>query len=311
MIAIDKASILRCLRPVFSLNKFTNTRFYWLLLSSCVPLAIGSVNLVSIAAPLPNSQVVVKGAISRPNLKVGSKGEFVSELQAALKLLGFYQGEVNGVYRQSTANAVFSFQQAAGLSPNGIVDANTWQTLLPSPSTEQIAGSNSNSVNNFPAPVQTGNTTQVANNTTINRVTTEPIPTIPTNRPESKPVKPPKRSNVTKNKPVKKSPPRRQSAASRPRKKPRPSQTTSSPKKPSIQYTAQGLPILRLGMRGSEVWKLQKQLQKLGFLKTSIDGDFGPLTETAVKALQKRYGLEADGVVGGGTWQVINKQIRR
>ena len=64
-------------------------------------------------------------------------------------------------------------------------------------------------------------------------------------------------------------------------------------------------------MRGAEVLKLQKQLKRLGFLKTGIDGDFGSLTETAVKALQKRYGLEADGVVGGATWQIINRQIRR
>ena len=311
MIAIEKASILHYLRSVFSLKNFPNYRFYWLLFSSCLPLAIGSVSAVSIAAPQPNSEVVVKGAIFRPTLKVGNKGEFVSELQAALKLLGFYQGKVDGVYRESTANAVVSFQLAAGLSPNGIVDANTWQTLFPSPSTDKTTSSNNDSVNNFPAPAQIGNTTQVANNTTVNRVTTEPIPTIPTNRPEPKPVKPPKRSSTKKNQPVKKSPPQRQSAASRPRKKPRPSQKTSSPKKPSIQYTALGFPILRLGMRGSEVLKLQKHLRTLGFLKNGIDGDFGPLTETAVKALQKRYGLEADGVVGGGTWQVINKQIGR
>jgi peptidoglycan hydrolase-like protein with peptidoglycan-binding domain len=40
-------------------------------------------------------------------------------------------------------------------------------------------------------------------------------------------------------------------------------------------------------------------------LDEGIDGDFGPTTETAVKALQKRYGLEPDGVVGGSTWEIL------
>ena len=296
MIAIEKASILNRLRSVFSLNVFSSPRFHWLLLCSCTSLAICSVSTISIAAPKPTSQMIIKGRISRPNLQVGSRGEFVSELQAALNLLGFYQGEVDGVYDESTAKAVLSFQVAAGLNPNGIVDTNTWQTLFPSPSTDD-------SGNNFPAP------TQIANNRTVNRTSTEPIPSIP-NRPEPKPVKPPIRSSTQK-KPVKKSQPQRQSTASSPRKKPRPSQTTNSPKKPVIQYTSQGFPILRLGMRGSEVLKLQKHLRTLGFLKTGIDGDFGARTEKAVKALQKRYGLESDGVVGGATWQIINKQIGR
>ena len=304
MFAIEKANFLNSLHSVYYLSIFVTRKCHWSLICFCMLLAIDSVSTVSIAAPKPTSQAVVKGRISRPNLKVGSKGEFVSELQAALKLLGFYRGEVDGVYSQNTAKAVFSFQQAAGLSANGVVDGNTWQTLFPSPSQRKRSGSNDDSVNNF------STATQVSNNTTVNRTTTEPIPTTPKNRPEPKPVKPPKRSSAAK-KPVTKSPPQRQSAASRSRKKPRPSQATSSPKKPSIQYTATGFPILRLGMRGSEVLKLQKHLRTLGFLKTGVDGDFGPVTETAVKALQKRNGLEADGVVGGSTWQVINKQIGR
>ena len=36
-----------------------------------------------------------------------------------------------------------------------------------------------------------------------------------------------------------------------------------------------------------------------------MDGDFRDQTLAAVKAFQKRYGLEDDGVVGGATWQIL------
>lgn len=58
---------------------------------------------------------------------------------------------------------------------------------------------------------------------------------------------------------------------------------------------------LRLGSRGSEVKAVQKRLKELGYLSDSADGVFGPKTEAAVKAFQKRNSLTADGVVGTAT----------
>ena len=66
---------------------------------------------------------------------------------------------------------------------------------------------------------------------------------------------------------------------------------------------------MRLGNRGSEVTKLQRLLKTLGFLKSSIDGDFGITTEAAVKAAQVRYGLQPDGVVGAATWQAFVQRL--
>ncbi|XWK90314.1 MAG: peptidoglycan-binding protein [Phormidium sp.] len=78
-----------------------------------------------------NAQPTTGLIVNRPVLESGSTGVAVSELQAALQLLGFYKGEVDGVYNQNTAIAVTQFQQAAGLNPNGIVDRETWQKLFP------------------------------------------------------------------------------------------------------------------------------------------------------------------------------------
>ena len=58
---------------------------------------------------------------------------------------------------------------------------------------------------------------------------------------------------------------------------------------------------LRQGSSGSEVAKLQAQLQDLGFSPGPIDGNFGPATEAAVLALQKSMGLLADGIAGPRT----------
>ncbi|MFD0545067.1 peptidoglycan-binding protein [Streptomyces mexicanus] len=36
-----------------------------------------------------------------------------------------------------------------------------------------------------------------------------------------------------------------------------------------------------------------------------MDGIYGPLTENAVKRLQKRAGLVVDGIVGPHTWKAL------
>lgn len=56
---------------------------------------------------------------------------------------------------------------------------------------------------------------------------------------------------------------------------------------------------LRKGSRGAEVKTLQRKLNLMA------DGIFGPLTEEAVKELQKAKGLTPDGVVGARTWAAL------
>ncbi|MBE5783080.1 MAG: peptidoglycan-binding protein [Clostridiales bacterium] len=53
---------------------------------------------------------------------------------------------------------------------------------------------------------------------------------------------------------------------------------------------------LKLDSSGSNVKKIQAALVEKGYLSSSVDGYFGPVTEAAVKAYQKDMGLKETGV---------------
>lgn len=64
------------------------------------------------------------------------------------------------------------------------------------------------------------------------------------------------------------------------------------------------MPVLRQGAEGGDVRTAQALLGARGFA-VDADGDFGPKTEAATKAMQQRYGAEmVDGIWGQETWTI-------
>ncbi|MTJ15073.1 peptidoglycan-binding protein [Anabaena sp. UHCC 0187] len=61
------------------------------------------------------------------------------------------------------------------------------------------------------------------------------------------------------------------------------------------------MPLISFGSSGISVRVLQKLLVANGY-GIPVDGVFGPITETAVKAFQNRRSLSTDGLVGQKTW---------
>lgn len=64
-------------------------------------------------------------------LYLGSTGPLVGFLQFVLKRLGFYSGEVNYVFDETTERAVAALQSALGLSDDGVVGPRSWAAFEP------------------------------------------------------------------------------------------------------------------------------------------------------------------------------------
>lgn len=64
-------------------------------------------------------------------------------------------------------------------------------------------------------------------------------------------------------------------------------------------------PVLRRGSTGTNVKVLQ------AVVNVTVDGSFGPATETAVINFQRSAGLAADGIVGPNTWGALLSTVRQ
>ncbi|MFJ8463264.1 peptidoglycan-binding protein [Streptomyces swartbergensis] len=65
--------------------------------------------------------------------------------------------------------------------------------------------------------------------------------------------------------------------------------------------------VLANGHAGPEVAEAQCLLREAGLSPGAVDGIFGPHTERAVRALQKRANLVVDGIIGPHTWKALRE----
>ncbi|MFF3685979.1 DUF6777 domain-containing protein [Streptomyces sp. NPDC002187] len=77
------------------------------------------------------------------------------------------------------------------------------------------------------------------------------------------------------------------------------------PKTWTVLLSHGATPELRAGSNGEAVTRLQRALTAALGETVVIDGDFGTVTEKAVRSYQSSRGLEPDGVVGPQTWAAL------
>lgn len=69
------------------------------------------------------------------------------------------------------------------------------------------------------------------------------------------------------------------------------------------------LKVLKKGSKGAQVKAVQRMLYSLGYNLgyTPIDGEFGGLTDTAIRAYQKKHNLPENGIVDETVWKKLLK----
>ncbi|NEP25805.1 peptidoglycan-binding protein [Moorena sp. SIO3I6] len=215
-------------------------------------------------------------------LKRGSRGTVVSDLQKKLTSLGFFNGPITGYYGRMTQAAVIKFQRAKGLRADGVAGQNTLFVINGGSiknATELRRGNRGTAVTklqqrmrelkvyNGPVTGFYGRLTE-AGVIKFQRLRGLPVTGIADSRTLSDLAKNPNDKDKDKD-------------------------------------ILTNVTELRPGSNGESVTKLQNRLKDLGFYKGPITGYYGKLTETAVKDYQLSRELPANGIADSRTLSAL------
>lgn len=252
-----------------------------------------------------------------PNtLQSGDSGSKVTQLQNALKLLGFYTGGVDGKFGSGTKKAVMQFQRVNGLTVDGLAGTQT-QKLLYAQVNSSISGGSSSSgssssgtssgTSGFTRTLRKGYTgadvTAVQQKLKALGFYSGSIDGVYGTGSIAAVKKFQQQNGLTADGLVgSRTYTALMSASTGSSSNSGSDNSSSSSDSTSGQDYAEG--TLSYGSSGTEVKKMQQALKALGY-NVSADGSYGALTQMAVTQFQKRNGLTADGVAGSATLKLL------
>ena len=105
----------------------------WQRLASAI---LAAIMILSIAA----------SALAYTTIAFGAKGDDVRKLQRALKSKGYYSGTVDGTFGQKTRSAVYRYQKAIGIEPDGKPGNTTLTALYEGTSAANVTNDKKNKV---------------------------------------------------------------------------------------------------------------------------------------------------------------------
>ena len=248
-----------------------------------------------------------------PNtLQSGDSGSKVTQLQNALKLLGFYTGGVDGKFGSGTKKAVMQFQRVNGLTVDGLAGTQT-QKLLYSQVDSGVSGGSSSSGSSssgssgFTRTLRKGYTG--ADVIAVQQKLKElgfysgSVDGVYGTGSIAAVKKFQQQNGLTADGLVgSRTYTALMSASTGSSSNSGSDNSSSSSDSTSGQDYAEG--TLSYGSTGTEVKKMQQALKALGY-NVSADGSYGALTQMAVTQFQKRNGLTADGVAGSATLKLL------
>jgi len=227
-------------------------------------------------------------------LKKGSKGTAVKELQQRLKELGYYSETCDGDYGAKTVSAVKAFQKKNGLSQTGTADSATLKKLN---SSSAVAANEKAETADTSETLKRGSKGSAVkqlqqrlkelgyyNSTIDGEYGSGTVSAVKAFQ---------KKNGLTQT----------GTADATTLKKVYASSAVSAGEK--TDDSADTTTTLKRGSKGTAVKELQQRLKELGYYKSTIDGEYGSGTVSAVKAFQKKNGLSQTGTADSATLKKV------
>lgn len=237
---------------------------------------------------------------TNPNtLKYGDSGSRVTEMQTALKKLGYYSSSIDGRFGAGTQRAVIAFQKANGLTADGLAGTRTLELLYKQANSAGSSSSSSSSSGGLTRTLRRGYTgsdvIDVQNRLKALGYYSGAIDGVYGLGCIEATKNFQKRNGLSadglmgvKSYAVLIS-----------------SSAVAAGSSSSSSSSSSGTYVkLQSGDTGTEVKNLQKALKNLGY-NVSPDGSYGPLTVAAVKSFQQINGLTVDGIAGAKTQALL------
>lgn len=266
------------------------------------------------------TEVKTLAPVSGVNVRLNDQGELVESIQVRLRELGYYTGETTGVYDKATRTAVIAFQKKNAIKADGVAGTETQKLLLGAGGLSATA-----TATPTPSPTPTAVPIYTAPSSTVKQGSTgDDAKLVQTRLKElgyytgsvdgkfgSGSVKALKAfqehngleadgvagkgtyavlfhySALAAN------------ATPTPTPSPTPAPATPTPTPPPI--TRDNVVVVKLGVSGEAVSRLQQRLTELGYYDATVDGVCKADDVAAIKAFQRKNGLTADGAAGYDT----------
>ncbi len=223
-----------------------------------------------------------------PNLQEGSEGEYVKELQWALYGLGFYTGELDGIFGPETKASLEAFQKENGLTPDGTVCRAVWEKLY-----TELHEHRDELIHPTLGPESKGSHVRELKikmallgfyRGVINGIYDELVHDAVIRFQKQFGLEPDGIVGPATWKAI-----------------------NNTLDLPNVLVNAIKRPTLSKGAVGVEVRHLQNLLKAMGLYTAEVDGRFGPATAAAVRKFQADVGLPANGIVDAQTWAAIER----